>query len=161
MVRDVFRSHFGLRNPPGEAILSLKRSQNWFFIFFSKPSILSFPQKLTFWVINLKIHLVEYVRMDHTDHFGFQSNFTLIWKIVTKKTIWGKSHFLRLSWKWSIFLEACSQKLLYVRHTLCYGQDSTPARHSFRRYFLEWGHKKKGFNLSPAQPPAVLLRMKS
>ena len=37
---------------------------------FSKPSIVSFPQKLTFWIANLKIHLVEYVRMDHTDHLG-------------------------------------------------------------------------------------------
>ena len=39
---------------------------------FPRPSILSFPQKLSFWIAILKIHLVEYVRMDHTDHFSFR-----------------------------------------------------------------------------------------
>ena len=37
-----------------------------------KSSIISFRPKLTFWVTNFKIHPVEYVHMDHTDHFDSQ-----------------------------------------------------------------------------------------
>ena len=34
----------------------------------------SFRPKLTFWVTNLEIRPVEYVHMDHTDHFYVQHN---------------------------------------------------------------------------------------
>ena len=35
-------------------------------------TIFSFRPKFTFWITKIKIHPVEYVHMDHTDHFGFQ-----------------------------------------------------------------------------------------
>ena len=39
---------------------------------FSKSSIFSFRPKFTFWITKFKIHPVEYVHNDHTDHFGFR-----------------------------------------------------------------------------------------
>ena len=39
---------------------------------FLKSSIFSFRPKLTFSVTKFKIHPVEYVHMDHTNHFGFR-----------------------------------------------------------------------------------------
>ena len=44
--------------------------QHWISCFL-KTLIFSYRQKLTFRVINLKIHLVEYVHMDHTDQCWF------------------------------------------------------------------------------------------
>ena len=40
-----------------------------FLSLFSRPNFWAFD---TFWATNLKIYPVEYVHMDHTDHFGFR-----------------------------------------------------------------------------------------
>ena len=42
------------------------------FSIFRPPCFFSFRPKLTFSITKFKIHPVEYVHNDHTDHFGFR-----------------------------------------------------------------------------------------
>ena len=79
-----------------------------------KPLSFGVRPKFPFWITHFKIHPVEYVHMDHTDHFGFRYKKAGIWKNVTKKSKIGKSHFLRLSGKWINSSGVSSQKLSYV-----------------------------------------------
>ena len=67
--QDIFNNHFGLGNSLNRSMLGPKTNFN-----FLKPIFFSSCQKLDFWVSVLKIYLVEYVRMDRTDHLGFSKN---------------------------------------------------------------------------------------
>ena len=122
-----------LRNIPGyiwKSFRSWKQSQKsnlrpkTEFSIFGETSFFSFRQKLTFGVTNLEIYPVEYVHMDHTDHLGFRSNFILICKFPSSFHFLGKSHFLRLSWKWINSLEVYSE--------------SSPMLGTARRGFCFW-----------------------
>ena len=71
IVRNVFTTFVLLWNHPAGAFFWPKSpsSEVLDMVIFQK---VSFRQKLDFWVTNLKIHPVEYVHMDHTDHLGFR-----------------------------------------------------------------------------------------
>ena len=66
--RIFLKSHFGL----GYGLKSPFWTPKLIFSFVLKSSIFSFRPKLTFSITNFKIHPVEYVHNDHTDHFGFR-----------------------------------------------------------------------------------------